>query len=188
MRPLRGSHLIFPAWRFSVPQAISFLHPLDGRPVFAFPWEGITLFGTTDMDCEVPLDQEPGISPDEVAYLMAALSAHFPSLNLGLEDIISTFAGIRPVIGTGKADPSKESRDHVVWEEHGLLTVTGGKLTTFGQIAAEALETGRPLLENAGRVSADGHADIPTTSKTCWIRLMLHCLTIQALMNVSDCG
>ena len=79
------------------------------------------------------------MSPQEVAYLMAAVEAQFPSLHLGLEDIISTFAGVRPVIGSGKADPSKESRDHVVWEENGLLTVTGGKLTTFRIIARDAL-------------------------------------------------
>lgn len=155
LRPLRGSHLIFPAWRFNVPQAISFLHPIDGRPVFAFPWEGITLFGTTDVDCDVPLDREPGITPDEVAYLMAALTAQFPALNLGLDDVISTFAGIRPVVGTGKADPSAESRDYIVMEESGLLTVTGGKLTTFGHVAAEALAAGWSHLMAAGRVAPD---------------------------------
>lgn len=157
VRPLRGSHLVFPAWRFNVPQAISFMHPIDGRPVFAFPWEGITLFGTTDVDCNVPLDQEPGITPDEVAYLLAALTSQFPALDLGLEDIIATFAGIRPVIGTGKVNPSAESRDHIVMEEAGLLTVTGGKLTTFGPTAVEALAAGWPRLVAAGRVaSADG--------------------------------
>jgi glycerol-3-phosphate dehydrogenase len=160
VRPLRGSHLVFPAWRFNVPQAISFMHPLDGRPVFVLPWEGSVLFGTTDVDCDVPLGQEPAITPDEVAYLMAALAAHFPSLNLGLEDIVSTFAGIRPVIGTGKADPSDESRDHVIWEEQGLLTVTGGKLTTFGHIAAEALAAGWPQLVAAGRVLPEATADL----------------------------
>ena len=50
IRPLRGSHLIFPAWRLPLAQAVSFMHPIDGRPVFAFPWEGVTLVGTTDVD------------------------------------------------------------------------------------------------------------------------------------------
>jgi glycerol-3-phosphate dehydrogenase len=139
IRPLRGSHLIFPAWRLPVAQAVSFLHPVDRRPVFIFPWEGITLVGTTDVDHDQPLDEEPGIGPGEVAYLMAAVEAQFPSLHLTLGDVVSTFAGVRPVIGTGKADPSKESRDHVVWEEEGLLTVTGGKLTTFRVIALDVL-------------------------------------------------
>jgi glycerol-3-phosphate dehydrogenase len=146
IRPLRGSHLIFPSWRLPVAQAVSFLHPVDRRPVFIFPWEGITLVGTTDVDHHQPLDDEPCISPGEVAYLMAAVEAQFPSLQLTLDDVISTFAGVRPVIGTGKKDPSRESRDHVVWEESGLLTVTGGKLTTFRLIALDALKVVRHRL------------------------------------------
>ena len=146
IRPLRGSHLIFPSWRLPVAQAISFLHPVDRRPVFIFPWECITLVGTTDVDHDQPLDEEPRISGEEVAYLMAAVEAQFPALQLGLDDIISTFAGVRPVIGSGHADPSKESRDHVVWEEDGLLTVTGGKLTTFRLIALDALRSVRKRL------------------------------------------
>jgi len=140
IRPLRGSHLIFPAWRLPVAQAVSFLHPIDHRPVMIFPWEGITLVGTTDIDCDAPMDQEPAISPVEVAYLMAAVEFQFPSLNIGLEDIVSTYAGVRPVIGSGKANPSDESREHVIWEEDGLLTVTGGKLTTFRLIAQDVLK------------------------------------------------
>jgi glycerol-3-phosphate dehydrogenase len=146
IRPLRGSHLIFPAWRLPVAQAVSFLHPMDRRPVFIFPWEGITLVGTTDVDHDQPLDAEPRINPEEVSYLMAAVEAQFPSLRLTLDDVLSTFAGVRPVIGTGKVDPSKESRDHVVWEENGLLTVTGGKLTTFRLIALDALKAVRHRL------------------------------------------
>ncbi|HOT93422.1 MAG TPA: glycerol-3-phosphate dehydrogenase/oxidase [Anaerolineae bacterium] len=157
IRPLRGSHLIFPAWRFPVSQAISFLHPLDRRPVFIFPWEGITLVGTTDLDHEQPLNEEPRITPEEVAYLMAAVEAQCPRLNLTLDDIIGTFAGVRPVIGSGKADPSKESRDHVVWNEAGLLTVTGGKLTTFRLIALDALKAARARLPGMPELKSDIH-------------------------------
>jgi glycerol-3-phosphate dehydrogenase len=77
---------------------------------------------------------------------MAAVVSQFPGLGLTLDDVISTFAGVRPVIGTGRADPSKESRDHVVWEESGLLTVAGGKLTTFRRIALDALRAARKHL------------------------------------------
>jgi glycerol-3-phosphate dehydrogenase len=139
IRPLRGSHLIFPSWRLPVAQAVSFLHPFDHRPVFIFPWEGITLVGTTDVDHTGSLDVEPHISPEEVAYLMAAVDYQFPSLDIKLEDIISTYAGVRPVIGGGKLNPSEESRDHIIWEENGLITVTGGKLTTFRLIALDVL-------------------------------------------------
>ncbi len=143
IRPLRGSHLIFPNWRLPVAQAVSFLHPFDHRPVFIFPWESVTLVGTTDVDHAGPLELEPKISPQEVSYLMAAVEYQFPSLNIALDDIISTYAGVRPVIGCGKLNPSEESRDHVIWEENGLFTVTGGKLTTFRLIALDVLNAVR---------------------------------------------
>lgn len=146
IRPLRGSHLVFPAWRLPMAQALSFLHPVDRRPVFVFPWEGITLIGTTDEDHGSDLDEEPRISVDEVSYLMAAVQHQFAPLNLQVEDVISTFAGIRPVIDTGKDDPSQESRDHVIWLDKGLLTVTGGKLTTFRLVAMDALKKARDRL------------------------------------------
>lgn len=146
IRPLRGSHLVFPAERLPVAQALGFLHPIDRRPVFIFPWEGITLVGTTDVDHDAGLDDEPAISPAEVSYLLAAVEAQYPGLGLTLGDVVSTFAGVRPVIGTGKANPTEEARDHVVWEEAGLLTVTGGKLTTFRRIALDALRAARHRL------------------------------------------
>jgi glycerol-3-phosphate dehydrogenase len=155
IRPLRGSHLIFPGWRLPLAQAISFLHPLDQRPVFMFPWEGITLVGTTDVDHERPLGEEPSISPEEVAYLMAAISAQFPSRAITLDDVIASFAGVRPVIGSGKLDPSDESRDHVVWDEEGLITVTGGKLTTFRLIALDVLKLVRQRIPDLAAPDRD---------------------------------
>ncbi|NJN55294.1 MAG: glycerol-3-phosphate dehydrogenase/oxidase [Anaerolineae bacterium] len=140
IRPLRGSHLIFPGWRLPVAQVITFLHPIDQRPVMVFPWEGATLVGTTDVDHAHGVSAEPCISPEEVAYLMAAVTAEFPSLHIQLTDVVATIAGVRPVIGTGKDDPSEESREHVLWQEAGLLTVTGGKLTTFRLLAHDTLK------------------------------------------------
>lgn len=153
IRPLRGSHLIFAGWRLPIAQAVTFLHPIDRRPVFIFPWEGITLVGTTDVDHGQAPDEEPRISPQEVAYLMAAVQSQFPALRLALDDVMATFAGIRPVISSGKADPSKEARDHVVWNENGLLTVTGGKLTTFRCIALDALKAVRKRLPDTVRLN-----------------------------------
>ncbi|MEO3715294.1 glycerol-3-phosphate dehydrogenase/oxidase [Roseateles flavus] len=140
LRPLRGSHLVFEAWRLPVAQALAFFHPRDGRPVFALPWEGRTLLGTTDLDHRDPLDREPGISAAEFDYLMQAVRAAFPSLDLGLEDVVSTFSGVRPVLDSGdRRDPSKEAREHLILAERGLLTVSGGKLTTFRASAIQAL-------------------------------------------------
>ncbi|MET3131187.1 glycerol-3-phosphate dehydrogenase [Oxalobacteraceae bacterium GrIS 1.11] len=146
LRPLRGSHLVLPAWRLPLAQAISLMHPQDGRPVFAYPWEGVTLVGTTDVDHGADMKLEAAITPAEVDYLMAALSDQFPQLNLGRTDILATYAGVRPVIDSGQADPSKEGREHALWLEDGLLTVTGGKLTTFRVIALDALKRASALL------------------------------------------
>ncbi len=140
LRPLRGSHLLFEAWRLPVAQAVAFFHPQDGRPVFALPWEGRTLLGTTDLDHRDPLDREPGITAAEFDYLMQAVRAAFPSLSLDAEDVVSTYSGVRPVLDSGdQRDPSKEAREHLILDERGLLTVSGGKLTTFRSSAIQAL-------------------------------------------------
>jgi glycerol-3-phosphate dehydrogenase len=140
LRPLRGSHLVLAAWRLPLAQAVSLMHPADGRPVFAYPWEGVTLVGTTDVDHSDDMSQEASITRAECDYLLAALQAQFPQLHLNDDDIIATYAGVRPVIDSGNPDPSKETRDHALWLENGLLTVTGGKLTTFRVIALDALK------------------------------------------------
>lgn len=140
LRKLRGSHLVLPYNRLPLTRAVSLWHSRDNRPVFAFPWEGVILVGTTDIDHEQPLSNDPYITAYEVEYLMTALNQAFPDQELGLNDIQASFSGIRPVINTGKADPSKESREHILWQENGLLTVSGGKLTTFRLMAHGALK------------------------------------------------
>jgi glycerol-3-phosphate dehydrogenase len=146
LRPLRGSHLTFPAWRLPASQAVMFLHPRDRRPVYVLPWEGVTLVGTTDLDHDRPPDEEPAISPAEADYLMEGLRSELPSLELTAADALASFSGVRPVVRSGRLLPSQEPREHVVWSERGLLTVAGGKLTTFRLIASDALRaSGLPL-------------------------------------------
>ena len=140
LRKLRGSHLVFSSERFPLRHAVTLLHPVDKRAMFAIPWEGVSLIGTTDLDHQFPVTGgEPFCTEQEIEYILAAGNATFTTSNLKSEDIISTFSGLRPVINTGIADPSKESRAHVVWDENGMITVTGGKLTTFRIMAEQAL-------------------------------------------------
>lgn len=146
LRPLRGSHLVFSAEVLPITQGISFVHPVDHRTVFVLPWEGAVLVGTTDIDHKEDLAVEPTITEAEVAYLMEGLHAIFPSLNVSLNDCISAFAGIRPVLSEGKLPPSAESREHVVWVNAGMVTVTGGKLTTFRRLAWDSLKAVKPFL------------------------------------------
>ena len=151
LRPLRGSHLVFPLWKLPVAQSVSLLHPRDGRPVFATPWEGVALVGTTDLDHDGDPDVEPHITAAETAYLLEALRHAFPRLGLGAGDAICSFAGVRPVVDdrAGGGDPSKAPREHVVRDEQGLVTVTGGKLTTFRVNALDALRHAAPYLAAA---------------------------------------
>lgn len=148
IRPLRGSHLIFPSWRFPLFEPVALTHPRDRRVVFMFPWEGATIVGTTDLDHDRDLDEEPRISPAEVAYLLEAVAVEFPGLKIRAADAIASYAGVRPVIGTGR-DPSKERRDHAVWRDRGLISVSGGKLTTCRLIALDALRAAGMLTKNS---------------------------------------
>ena len=163
IRPLRGSHLVFPFWRLPVAQAVTLLHPADRRPVILMPWEGATLLGTTDLDHEGDLDAEASINSQEVEYLLQAVQYQFPSLGINRGDILATYSGVRPVIGTGALNPSSEKRDHSIWVEHGLISVSGGKLTTFRLIALDVLsrvarsipsvtvrDTGEPVFSKIG--------------------------------------
>ncbi len=146
LRPLRGSHLVFPASTVPLTEGFSFMHPMDNRAVFVIPWEGAVLVGTTDLDHPQDLAIEPHITEAEVTYLMEGIQAIFPSLNILLADCLCAFAGIRPVFSEGKLKPSEESREHVVWVDRGLVTVTGGKLTTFRRLALDALKAAKSFL------------------------------------------
>jgi glycerol-3-phosphate dehydrogenase len=149
LRPLRGSHLVFPQWVFPFPEAVTFFHPKDRRPIFIIPWEGAVIYGTTDVDHKHDLSLEPVISEEEISYLMDGLNTFFPSLETSLKDALSSYAGIRPVLSRKHLAPSKESREHVVWIDKGLVTITGGKLTTFRKLAADALKAAMPFLPSA---------------------------------------
>jgi glycerol-3-phosphate dehydrogenase len=146
LRPLRGSHLVFPAEALPLTKGFSFIHPADKRAVFVVPWEGAVLVGTTDLDHTANLSVEPTITEEEVIYLMRGVQAMFPALAISLQDCLCAFAGIRPVLSEGKLKPSEESREHVVWISDGLITVTGGKLTTFRRLAMDALKAAKPYL------------------------------------------
>jgi len=156
LRPLRGSHLVFPEWVFPFPEAVTFFHPRDGRPIFIIPWEGAVIYGTTDVDHKTDLSIEPVISKEEISYLMDGLKAFFPSLEISLTDALSSYAGVRPVLSRKQLAPSKESREHVVWINKGLVTITGGKLTTFRKLAADALKAAMHFLPQARPFKDEG--------------------------------
>ena len=143
LRKQRGCHLIFPRDRLPLPEGLSMFNLRDLRAMSALPWEGVILVGTTDLDHPAGMETrfaEPFATAEERAYILEALNFVFPGLQLSQADILSSFSGLRPIITQGAADPYKESRAHQVWTENGLVTITGGKLTTFRLMARKTLQ------------------------------------------------
>ncbi|MGB1262422.1 MAG: glycerol-3-phosphate dehydrogenase/oxidase [Cognaticolwellia sp.] len=140
MRPLRGSHLVIPSWRLPVASVISVQHAQDKRPVQVYPWQNVTIVGTTDVEHHEDMALEAKISQQEFDYLLATIKQQFPHANITADDIISTFSGVRPVTTSGESlAPSKEKREHHIEQNQGLISVTGGKLTTFRLIAEQVM-------------------------------------------------
>jgi glycerol-3-phosphate dehydrogenase len=141
VRPQRGSHIFIPAAKVPINDCLTVMHPDDNRPVFLYPWKGETCIGTTDLDHRESVNVEPHCTSQEVDYLLKVANQQLPTVPLTRADIISTMAGVRPIIGSGAgSDPSKERRDHLVWKSHsGIVSVSGGKLTTFRLIALDVL-------------------------------------------------
>jgi len=163
IRPARGSHVIVPSWRLPVGAAFTAMHPDDKRPIFIFPWEGRTVIGTTDLDNNGIDNNETSMTREELEYLLKVANFQFPKAELKEKDIISSWAGVRPLVSSGALNPSKEKRDHSVWDDNGLVTVSGGKLTTFRLIALDVLAAAAEYLP--GFNAKDSGADIFTKSK-----------------------
>ena len=140
VRPLRGSHLLIEHHRLPIEHSLTILHPRDKRPVFVYPWMGMTCVGTTDLDHTGDLRQEVDCTEEEVHYLLELMQHEFPAAHITQADIVSSFAGVRPIIASGRGlNPSQERRSHSVWTHQGVVTVSGGKLTTFRVIAHDVL-------------------------------------------------
>lgn len=148
LRKCRGSHLVFARSRLPLDEALTLLHPRDNRAMFIIPWETTTLIGTTDLDHPREWEAgEPFAIRAEIEYMLEGLQHTLPAAQIKSEDILSTFAGLRPLVcPDGNALPSQVSRRSVVWDESGLITVTGGKLTIFRVMAVQALRTAAPRL------------------------------------------
>ncbi|MFH1262222.1 MAG: glycerol-3-phosphate dehydrogenase/oxidase [Pseudomonadota bacterium] len=144
LRPTKGVHLVLDRTRLRISNAIVMLHPIDGRVTFVIPWRGMLLVGTTDTDYPGNPDQ-PEVLPADVRYLLEAVNHYFPLARLQPAHVVSTFAGVRPLLAgrkpPEKVKPSALSRDHRIFEERpGFWSVAGGKLTSFRRMAEETLD------------------------------------------------
>jgi len=144
LRPSRGSHLIFPSDLLPIKAALTFSSPLDDRPVFFVPHPEGVLLGTTDLFHHGSLD-DPRPSAVERDYLLRSAAPLFPNLELG-KHVQAAFAGLRPILDSTAKTPSEASRDEAIWHENGVLSVAGGKLTTWRLMAEETVDTLRTFL------------------------------------------
>jgi len=156
--PSRGTHLLIDRDRLSTGSAACVVPAGEGRAIFALPWYGRTLVGTTDNDFDGDIDN-PRPGADEVEYLLDAVN-EFWGTSLGAGDLVGAYAGVRPLISTG--DPKKSvdiSRKAELYEtSSGMLTITGGKLTTWRRMAKQTVDR---LVEREGREAPCHTAEIP---------------------------
>ena len=136
----KGVHIVFPYEKLPIKQSIYFDVP-DGRMVFAIPRGRICYVGTTDTNYSGDLDRVLTTNED-VNYLIEAVNNIFPSVNLSVNDIESSWAGLRPLIHEEGKDPSELSRkDEIFISDSGLISIAGGKLTGYRKMAHRVLET-----------------------------------------------
>ena len=158
LRPTKGVHVVVPRSRLGHHEAIAFLSPIDGRVMFALPWGDDSYVGTTDTDAGEPPETVTA-SADDVVYLLRSINALFPNARLGVEDVRVTWAGLRPLLRDGAAGPSGASREHAIVEgAAGMLTIAGGKLTTYRVMAQEAVDRVLQQLEARGHQVEAGPA------------------------------
>jgi glycerol-3-phosphate dehydrogenase len=138
LRPTKGAHIVVPQARIGNTGAVTLLSPVDGRVMFVLPWGRMTVVGTTDTDSVESPDTVRADATD-VAYLLRSANAVFPNARLSTADVVATWAGLRPLLaapGRAVAVP----REHEIHESAaGLITIAGGKLTTFRVMAAQTV-------------------------------------------------
>jgi glycerol-3-phosphate dehydrogenase len=156
--PSRGTHVLVDRADLSTGSAACIVPAGEGRAIFALPWYGRTLIGTTDNDFDGDIDH-PRPGGEDIAYLLDAVNELFGT-SLGAGDLVGAYAGVRPLIATG--DPKKSvdiSRKAELYEtSSGMLTITGGKLTTWRRMAKQTVDR---LVEREGREAPCHTAEIP---------------------------
>ena len=158
VRGSKGVHIAVARERVGNHGALTLLAPNDQRVMFVLPSGRLTIIGTTDTFTDAHPDEVRASSAD-VAYLLDAANAFFPSARLTSADVVSAWAGIRPLIAAGvaNADPSGSSREHAISNSaNGVVSITGGKLTTYRVMAAEVVDI------VAARLGRDGQRPAPT--------------------------
>lgn len=162
LKPTKGIHVVVDEQRLPARNALVMAHPKDKRVMFTIPWGlGRTAIGTTDTFFDGRPDTvEPTAS--DVTYLLDAANHYYPDAKLVPDDVISTWSGLRPLLKPpdAGAGASQVSREHVLVERKGFLTIAGGKLTTYRTMAAEVVDRAAKQL-GVTKASATGERPVP---------------------------
>ncbi|NNC76910.1 MAG: glycerol-3-phosphate dehydrogenase [Woeseiaceae bacterium] len=158
----KGSHIIVGPFAGAPKEAFYVEAAADGRPIFIIPWNGQILIGTTDIRCDEDLD-EVRASKEEINYLLAETNRIFPNAALSVPDIHFAYAGVRPLPFREKGPESAITRKHIIKRNRriadNLISIIGGKLTTYRHLAEQAVD-------KAGRLLGRKLADCETGSKS----------------------
>jgi glycerol-3-phosphate dehydrogenase len=150
LRPSKGIHLVLPREKLDNQTAVLIPSIGESRFLFVIPWKACTVVGTTDTDYQGDLD-EPVAEPGEVIRVLESAARAFPAALLSSADVISTFAGLRPLISANEQSTKELSRKEEIFEDgKGLITITGGKLTTWRRMAERVVGLAVRRLESMG--------------------------------------
>ncbi len=153
LRPTKGAHVAVPRRRLTNEHAVTLFSPIDGRVMFVLPWGDLSYVGTTDTDADTSPDGLR-VTAADVTYLLRSANAAFPDAHLSPTDVVSAWAGLRPLLDPhNRSNPSQVSREHRIDEgPHGLITIAGGKLTTYRIMGRDVADrVGKRLHELDGR-------------------------------------
>ena len=147
-RGSKGAHISVPRDRVGNRDALTLISPIDGRVMFCLPAGTQTIVGTTDnWTDESPETVHASVA--DVDYLLRSANSYFPQAELTRADVVSAWAGIRPLASAPEGNPSAASREHsIVSDSSGVIHITGGKLTTYRSMAAEIVDR---VQESLGR-------------------------------------
>ncbi|HEX7840298.1 MAG TPA: glycerol-3-phosphate dehydrogenase/oxidase [Kofleriaceae bacterium] len=159
LRRTKGVHVVVPRERLPLNRAITLISPVDHRVMFAIPWRERTVLGTTDTDFTGTADEVCADASD-VQYLCDSGNGVFPEARLAPDDVIATWAGLRPLIAAPpNVDESDVSREHEIYNRtDGLVIIAGGKLTTYRRMARQAVNETLKLVDQLGETVATARA------------------------------
>jgi glycerol-3-phosphate dehydrogenase len=140
LRLTKGAHVVVPRKRVGNTHAVTLISQLDGRVIFVLPWGDLSYIGTTDTDADSSPDAVL-VTAKDLTYLLRSANAAFPNAHLAAKDVVSAWAGLRPLLRQDDhTSPSRVSREHrVVESSQGLITIAGGKLTTYRVMARDVM-------------------------------------------------